>query len=106
VPLVSFMTHAGEQRHLVPLTSRYEGPPKATAAVSHRHGVEASHGNAPPIGHELRVAYAPVDPRWADQTTNWPMFALSVIFHLVAVAMFGTLLIATVATELPGIRHP
>lgn len=106
VPLVSFVTSAGEQRGLVPLTSRYEDPPQAAARVSDRGRTNASHGDAPPIGHTLRVVYEPVDPAWADEATSGPKFALSVIVCLVMVTMFGTLLIATVATQLAGIRPP
>ncbi len=106
VPLVSFVTRAGEPRRLVPLTTRYETPPQAAAGVSHRGRARISNGDAPAIGREVRVVYELVDPTWADEITGWPLFALAVIVHLIMVAMFGTLLIATVATQLPGIRHP
>jgi hypothetical protein len=105
VPLVSFTTGAGEQRDLVPLTSRYEDPPQAAARVSDRGRTNGSHGDAPPIGHTLRVVYEPADPTWADERSNGPMLALSMICHLVMVAMFGALLIATVATQVPALRH-
>jgi hypothetical protein len=93
VPLVSFATRAGQQRRLVPLTSRYEDPP--TAGFPDRGRAETSHCHAPPIGHQVRVVYEPVDPTSADEHIGAPMLALSMIFHLVMIALFGALLIAT-----------
>ena len=93
MPLVSFTTRAGQQRRLVPLTSRYEDPP--TAGFPDRGRAETSHCHAPPIGHQVRVVYEPVDPTSADEHVGAPMLALSMIFHLVMIALFGALLIAT-----------
>jgi hypothetical protein len=39
--------------------------------------------------------YEPVDPTSADEHVGAPMLALSMIFHLVMIALFGALLIAT-----------
>jgi hypothetical protein len=39
--------------------------------------------------------YEPVDPTSADEHIGAPMLALSMILHLVMIALFGALLIAT-----------
>ena len=88
--LVSFVTRDGELRPSTPLTWQYEGPdPERPTPSGERCKV-------PPVGRTLRVVYDPRDPTWADERLSWPMVALAATSFIVAILMFGTLLIATI----------
>ena len=103
VPLVSFATRAGEQRQLIPLTSRYEDPPEAPDPLD-RSGKRATPFLAPPIGHSVQVVYDPADPAWADERASWSALGVSTFQFLAMIVLFGALLMATLATQIPAIR--
>jgi hypothetical protein len=103
VALVSFVTNSGEERQLIPLTSLYERPPEGSGDAP--DGCEATLLDAPPIGHPVRVVYDPTDPTWVDERFSWSVLGFSTFQLLAMIVLFGTLLIATVATQVPSIRH-
>jgi hypothetical protein len=105
VALVSFVTNSGEQRQLVPLTSRYERPPQALGDAPDGCEKGATLSDAPPIGHSVRVVYDPTDPAWVDERFSWSVLGFSTFQLLAMIVLFGTLLIATLATQIPSIRH-
>ena len=73
VPLVSFVTRAGEPRRLVPLTTRYETPPQAAAGVSHRGRARISNGDAPAI---------PAKKRQIDDRIGYPALFAKVVANV------------------------
>jgi len=105
VPLVSFVTKSGEQRQLIPLTSRYERPPQASGEAPDGCEEGATLSDAPPIGHSVRVVYDPTDPTWVDERFSWSVLGVSTFQLLAMIVLFGTLLIAILATQIPFIRH-
>jgi hypothetical protein len=105
VAIVSFVTNSGEQRQLIPLTSRYGRPPQASGEASDGCEKGARLSDAPPIGHSVRVVYDPTDPTWVDERFSWSVLGVSTFQLLAMIVLFGTLLIATLATQIPSIGH-
>jgi hypothetical protein len=103
VALVSFVTNSGEERQLIPLTSRYERPPEGSTDAP--DGREATLSDAPPIGRPVRVVYDPTDPTCVDERFSWSVLGVSTFQFLAMIVLFGTLLIATLTTQMPAIRH-
>lgn len=98
VPLVSFVTHSGEHRQLVPLTSRYECPPEASSDMPDGGARGAPCSDAPPIGRSMSVIYDPADPTWADERSSWLALGVSACQFLTMLGLLGTLLAATLTT--------
>jgi hypothetical protein len=91
--LVSFATRDGELRRSVPLTFQCEEPPPDPE----RPTPLAEACKVPAVGQTLRVVYDPRDPTWADKRFSWVEVALIATSGIVAILLFGTLLIATIA---------
>jgi hypothetical protein len=91
--LVSFVARAGELRPSTPLASPYEKPPPDPE----RPAPPGEGRKVPPIGQTLRVVYDPRDPTWVDERLSWPWIALMATCGILAILLFGWLLIATIA---------
>jgi hypothetical protein len=100
--LVSFVTRAGQLRFSIPLAVPYEAPPsdpERPTPLAEAHKV-------PAIGRTLRVVYDPRDATWADERLGLPGVALVATFGIVAILLFGALLISTIAVLPQAIEGP
>ena len=53
-------------------------------------------------GQTLRVVYDPRDPTWADERASWLQVGWLAICCVIAILLFGTVLVATIATGFRG----